>query len=581
MSRRVLIDPVTRVEGHLRVTLDAEPTGGGTTTAPDGRSYTSHVVTAAYTSATAFRGIEEVIRGRDPRETWHFASRVCGMCPTPHAIASVQAVEQALGLPTVPDNARLVRNMMEAAQVAFDHIVWFYQLSLLDYVDVEAAARDARPTLPSLKRLKDTLAAMLGDGSRGPFADGWWGHPAYTIPADAGLELLKHYVDALDAQAKAASAAAVLGGKHPMAMNLAPGGLTHLPAIPEILDYQTRMRDVQRFVDEVMAPDLMVLAAHYGEALAATGRSHGNFLTWGVLDGLSQEPYDRVFPRGWVRAGEDRDARIDPTQVHIYTKRSFYPDGAGGGRHPINVRQMPVEFTGLEDPSGKYDWAQAPRLGPDSLPAETGPLAQLMVAYSRGRPDVVRLTDRLLDALGDVGVTGADGALVGRGGPHALGRLDVLRSTLGRMVARVLKVRIAADRAVRWADQLLDNVGRRERQYFSPRLIPQEAEAVGAWDAPRGALAHWVRIRRSKVADYAIVAPSTWNLSPRDDIGVPGPLEKALEGLELLDPDRPLEALRVIHGFDPCMGCAVHVLGRRPARHGRRRRRGPAWGRDR
>lgn len=544
MTVRVVIDPVTRVGGHLRIACEVEPAHDG-----------SHRVSAAYNSATLFRGIGPILAGRDPLEAWHLASRICGTCPTSHGIASAQAVEQALGLTTVPENARLVRNMLEAAEIAQNHIVWFYQLNLPDYVDAAKASTAARPRTESLVRLRDDLRAQTSGSRPGPFSSGWWEHPAYRIPPEVALELMGHYVEALSVQAKAASAAASLGGRSPMVMNLAAGGLTALPEIPAVLDYQHYMREVRDFVDRVMAPDLLVLASYHGDELAASGRSWGNYLSWGVLDGKSQDPYDRLFPRGMLLATESQDRRIDPTQVHLFTGRSFYPDEAGRGRHPISVRQLPTRFVGFDDPTGKYDWTQAPRLGPDAVPAETGPLAQLLIAYSRGRPDVVRLTDRLIDELVSVGVR-----------IDTTHPLDVLRSTLGRILARVVKARIVAENAVRWADELLDSVGRRDKQFFFPRLVPEIADGTGAWDAPRGALAHWVRIRDTKISAYSVVTPSGWNLSPRDDEGVPGPLERALEGQLLADPDRPLEILRVVHGFDPCMGCAVHVLDARARR---------------
>lgn len=550
-GKRLSIDPVSRVEGHLRVTIDAEATSRG-----------SHRIVAAYNSATMFRGIESVLEGRDPGEVQHLAARVCGMCSAAHSIASVRAVEQAIGLPAVPDNARLVRNMLQAAETAFAHIVWFYQLNLLDYVDVAAAARESRPTLPALVRLKETLAHAVSGGpdvASGPFASGWWGHPAYLLPPDSGLELMHHYVEALTAQSQAASAAAVLGGKHPMVMNLSPGGLSHLPDISRVLAYQARMRDVRRFVEGTLASDLSILISHYGAALASGGRGHGHYLTWGAFDDLGQDPHDRVFPRGLVRADEPRHAAVDPEQVRVYTGRSFYPDDSGEGRHPLSSPQEPTRFRGFDDPSDKYDWTRAPRLGLESLSPETGPVAQIAVAYSRERPEVVGLTDNAVDSL-EKAIGLGSGPEERGAAPGGLPRLSVLGSTLGRMVARVTHLRIVADLAVRWADELLDNVGRRDRQFFSPRLVPDRTEGVGACDAPRGALAHWVRIRRGRVIRYAIVAPSAWNLSPRDDRGVPGPLEKSLEGIELLDRDRPLEALRVIHSFDPCMGCAVHIL---------------------
>jgi Ni,Fe-hydrogenase I large subunit len=536
VSRRLVIDPVTRVQGHLRVTCDLERSGGG------------WVVRDAFNTATLFRGIEETLKGRDPRDAVHVASRICGVCPTPHAFNAAKAVETAFGIGMVPNNARLVRNMMEASQIVYDHLLWFYQLNLVDYVDVEAVVRDARPTQPSLRRLQKTLGALRGQDRIGPFAAGPWGHPAYAMPADEGLELLGHYLQALEVQSLATQAAAILGGKFPMAMNYAPGGVTHLPQLPEIIAYRSRMADAATFIDEVMLPDLALLLEHYGEQLARSGRGVRDYLSWGVLDGESQSPADRLFPRGVLRDGLPASEPVDPTQVRLWTGRSWYPDGLGRGKQPLDVGQSPVEFTRTGDVAGKYDWTRAVRLGDAATPMETGPLAQVLLAYAARRRLVVSTLDGVMAAL------------------PSLSLPDALLSDLGRMVCRVVKAKVAAAEAVRSADLLARALASRDRDFLTPSVAPDAGEGSAGWDGPRGALCHWVRIRKGVIDSYAVVAPSNWNLSPRDDAGVPGPLEQALAGTKVADPDRPLEILRTVHAFDPCMACAVHVL--RPSRKG-------------
>jgi Ni,Fe-hydrogenase I large subunit len=537
---RVVIDPVTRIQGHLRVTCEIEPVPGG------------WVVTDAHNTATLFRGLEKVLTGRDPRDAPHVASRICGVCPTAHALCSAKAIEAAFGMETVPNNARLVRNMTEAAEIAYDHILWFYQLNLPDYVDVAVAARDARPTLPSLVRLQDTLRAMTTAGGLGPLAGGLPGHPAYDLPPDAGLELLAHYLEALAVQAKAAQAAATLGGKFPMAMNAAPGGVTHLPQLPEILAYRSRMAEVAAFIDGVMMEDLALLLEHYGGRLAASGRGWRNYLSWGVLDAESQDPYDRLFPRGALLDGDPHRQTTDPSQVRVYTGRSWYPDELGRGKPPLDVGQWPASFTSQDDLKGKYDWTRAVRLGPEDSPMETGPLAQVVLAYLARRREVVALVDRISRRLGSSGVRSRDA--------WPTKDLAAWTSDLGRLAARVVKAKVVADNALSWADVLTSSIAGRDREFLTPAPIPDEAEGSAGWDGPRGALSHWVRIQAGRIGTYAVVAPSNWNLSPRDDQGRRGTLEEALVGTRLAEPGRPLEILRTVRSFDPCMACAVHVI---------------------
>ncbi len=518
---KVVIDPITRIEGHLRITCKVE----------DGK------VTDAWNTSTLFRGFEIFLKNRDARSVWQFAQRICGVCPNPHAINSVQAVERALGVAKVDDNARLIRNMTEAAQIGYDHILWFYILNAFDYVNVPDAL-NAKPATPALKAVQDRLKAVVQSGQLGPFANMYWDHPGYKLPPDMNLELTAHYLQAIDAQQKANEANSILGGRYPMVHHLIPGGVTQLPAYDEIMFYKARMQQVKDFVDTVMVPDLLAIAPYYLD-LAKTGKGVGNYLTWGVLDEASQDPYDRLFPRGGIFDSKLELQKVDPGMTRRYTMHSWFDDSVGDGKHPLDSGQEPIKFTQLPPiegeafPEGKYDWTQAVRLTDKDRPMEVGPLAQVLVAYLAGRTEVKQLVDSTLAAVG------------------AAGKPEILMSNLGRIAARVIKAKVNCDNAVGWADDLLANIGKGDNKVYTDLDLGGSGTGVGGWDAPRGALCHYVKLNGGKVDTYAAVPPSNWNLSPRDDKGVRGPVEEALVGMPVVDPAKPLEILRVVHTFDP------------------------------
>jgi Ni,Fe-hydrogenase I large subunit len=517
---KVVIDPVTRIEGHLRITCLVE----------DGK------VADAWNTSTLFRGFEIFMKNRDPLSIWYFAERICGVCPTPHAFNAVQAVERALGMEKMDDNTRLIRNMTEAAQIGYDHILWFYVLNAFDYVNVPNALK-AKPTLPTLKRVQDQVKAIIDSGQLGPFANMYWDHPGYVLPAELDLELTAHYLQGIEAQQKANQASTILGGRFPMVQHYVPGGITQLPNLDEILFYRARMQEVQAFIDTVMVPDLLAIAPYYLD-LANTGKGVGNYLTWGVLNEKSQDPYDRLFPRGGIFDRKLESQKVDPNKTRIYTKSSYYADTVGQGKHPLEAGQEPIEFTklppieGEELPSDKYDWTRATRYGDDSRPMEVGPLAEVLVAYLSGRPEMKKLVDDLLAAVGKPG------------------QVDVLMSNLGRIAARVIKAKVNADHAVRWADELMANIGAGKTAVYQQLDTAKTGTGHGGWDAPRGALCHYVHIENGTVKTFAAVPPSEWNFSPRDDAGGRGPVEKALIGTPVVDPSRPLEILRAVHTFD-------------------------------
>lgn len=520
---KVVIDPVTRIEGHLRVTCQVE----------DG------VVTDAWNTATQFRGFEIFMKGRDPRDAWHIAQRICGVCPTPHAHASVLATEHAMGIEKVPDAARIFRNMLEATHVGYDHILWFYHLNALDYVNVPNAL-NAKPTTPSLQALQKQLKTVVDSGQLGPFANHWWDHEAYKLPPELDLELTAHYLQALEAQQIANDAQAFLGGKFPMVMNYAPGGMQHLPSIEQVQYYIGQMEKVKDFVDNVMVQDLLAIAPYYID-LAGSGQGHGNYLSWGIYDDESQDPKNRLFPAGVIldqNIAGIQEASLD--EVRMYTKHSWYDDAAGGGKHPLESDQSQIQYTSLDDmsdqnsfPTDKYDWTAAARYGQDSRPMEVGPLADILVAYGSGQPQVVAAVDGTLEAIGQAG------------------KPEVLLSNLGRIAARVLRAKINTDFAQQWADEMLTAMGGGAAKAWDAVDVPDSGEGAGGWNAPRGALAHFIRIENGRIGSYAAVPPTNWNLAPRDDNDVRGPLEETLIGLPVAETERPLEILRVIHTFDP------------------------------
>jgi len=562
MSRRIVIDPITRIEGHLRIDVEV-----------DGAA-----VTDAWSSGQMWRGIEVVLQGRDPRDAWFFTQRICGVCTTVHAIASVRAVENALGI-QVPRNAQLVRNLLIAGHALHDHLVHFYHLSALDWVDV-VSALDADPraagklaaslsdwpgnTVEQLTGVQAKLAEFVRRGQLGPFTNGYWGHAAMKLPPEVNLLAVAHYLQALEYQKLANQAVAVLGGKTPNVQNLAVGGVTNTvdPDDPDALNPAkiARVRDllerVRTFVEQVYLVDVCAVGAMYPEWLGY-GAGVTNYLAVPDLP-LDSAGTAFALPGGTIVDGDlatvsPFDGFEDPRfrdSVAECVARSWYE--GDWTRHPWQEETRPQ--VGEFDSSGRYSWVKAPRF--DGRPMQVGPLAQVLVGYASGHELTRRTVDAALDLVSAVAGT--------RIAP------DALHSTLGRHAARAARAAMLAGLGLEQCDLLEESIASGDTDTFVQPVFPAgEQRGFGFHEAPRGTLSHWVVIRDGRIANYQCVVPSTWNAGPRDDRDQPGPYEASLVGNPIADPERPLEVLRTIHSFDPCLACAVHTLdpdGRERAR---------------
>ena len=558
MNDRVVVDPITRIEGHLRI--EAQMDGDK--------------IAEAYSSGTMVRGIEIILRGRDPRDAWAFAQRICGVCTLVHGIASVRAVENALNY-EIPKNAQLIRNLMIGAQYVHDHVMHFYHLHALDWVDV-VSALSADPKATSdlaqsisnypksspgyfadmQKKVKDFVEA----GQLGIFAKAYWGHPAYKMPPEANLMAVAHYLEALSWQRDVSRIHTIFGGKNPHPNFLVGGVPSPIDLNSDSAINSARLATVQgiitqmrEFVDQVYVPDTLAIASFYKD-WGAQGEGVGNFMCYGDFpeDGIG-DPATFLFPRGAI-LGRDlstiHEIDLDAMdEVKEYVAHSWYDYEAGkeAGLHPYEG-ETEFNYDGPEPPytqldvEKSYSWLKSPRWKGNVM--EVGPLARALVLYASGHEQMQELVNYTLKTL-DVPV-------------------EALFSTLGRTAARTLETKVLADNMQTWYDNLIGNIKSGDTRTFNevlwePSSWPKKCQGVGFTEAPRGGLAHWIVIEDEKIANYQAVVPSTWNAGPRDAEGKPGPYEAALAGHQLHDPKQPIEILRTIHSFDPCIACAVHV----------------------
>ncbi len=557
MAERIVVDPITRIEGHLRI--EAEVDGGR--------------VQNAWSSCTMFRGIEIILKGRDPRDAWVFTQRICGVCTTVHAITSVRAVEDALKI-EIPENAEIIRSMIAGLQQVQDHVIHFYHLHALDWVDI-VSSLSADPGKTStlaqsisewplssatyFKGIQDRVKAFVEAGQLGPFDNAYWGHSAYRLPPEANLMAVAHYLEALQWQRDVIRGHAILGGKNPHLQTYLVGGM----AVPLDLNSQQAINDhalaelrglftkAKTFVEQVYIPDLLAVASFYPE-WASLGAGVGNYMSYGDFPTTSHIDANELFlPRGVILNKDLGNPQpLDMQKIREYVAHSYYEYAGGNdqGLHPFEGETNP-KYAGPTPPfehldtDGKYSWLKAPRY--DEHPMEVGPLARMLVAYAKGHERVKALVGMVLGKLNV--------------GPEAL------FSTLGRTAARGIETLVIAEQLLGWLDKLASNMESgdlriHDHTKWDPSTWPDEAEGWGFHEAPRGALGHWVHIEKGKIAGYQAVVPSTWNGGPRDAKGQRGPYEEALVGTPIADPAKPLEILRTVHSFDPCMACAAHIV---------------------
>jgi hydrogenase large subunit len=570
-GKRIVVDPITRIEGHLRIEVNVDA---------------KNTITNAVSTGTMWRGLEVILKGRDPRDAWAFTERICGVCTGVHALASVRCVEDALAV-QIPDNANIIRNLMHATLYAQDHLVHFYHLHALDWVDVVSAlGADPKKTSelaqsisswpnssPGYYRdLQGRLKRFVESGQLGPFRNGYWGHPGYRLPAEANLMAVGHYLEALDFQKEIVKIQTIFGGKNPHPNWLVGGvpasinvdrtgaigaiNMERLNMVAKIID------DTIDFIDKVYIPDLLAIASFYKEwGAIGGGISSQNVMSFGDFPDVANDYSAKslLFPRGAILGGNLKDVQAidlkDLNQIQEFVTHSWYkyPDESKG-LHPFDGVTEPNYVLGKDtkgtrtdireiDEGAKYSWVKSPRF--KGQPMEVGPLARYIVGYAQGNPEFKDPVDMVLKTL-DV-------------------PLAAIFSTLGRTAARGLECQWAAAKMKYFFGKLMANIkaGKLDTanvEKWEPSTWPKEARGVGFVEAPRGALGHWIRIKDTKIDNYQCIVPTTWNAGPRDGQNRIGAYEAALMNTVMAKPDQPLEILRTIHSFDPCLACATHVI---------------------
>lgn len=559
MVKRIVVDPITRIEGHLRVEADVDDKG---------------VIKDSFSSGTSVRGLEVIVKGRDPRDVWAYVQRICGVCTSTHALASIRSVEDALDI-KIPENAHLIRNIMNEAVFLHDHVVHFYHLHALDWVDV-ISALDADPNETSkiaqsisdwpksspgyFKEVQDKVKKLVDSGQLGIFANGYWGHEAYKLPPAVNLLAVAHYLEALDWQKEIVKIQTILGGKNPHPHYLVGGMATPLDINSDNGIHAERLAHISQLIDEartfvkqVYIPDLLAIGSYYKDWTYGGGIN--NYMSYG--DFAPKDHYDISsyrMKRGVILNGDftkihDIDLK-DTSQIKEFVDHSWYEyktETKDGGLHPFEG-ETNLKYTGPEMPYNNlntdeaYSWIKAPRY--KGQPVETGPLARILINYAAGDQAVKNLVD---DTLAKLNIP-----------------LTALQSALGRTIARGLESLLIADWMREDMDQLLANIKNGNQVTFNsakwePETWEKNAKGVGWIEAPRGALGHWIVIEDGKTKEYQAVVPSTWNASPRDKNGNIGAYEASLIGTPMADKTQPLEIIRIIHSFDPCLACAVHL----------------------
>ena len=546
-QKKIIVDPVTRIEGHLRAEVLVDDEG---------------VVTEAFVSGQLFRGIEYIMKDRDPRDAGLLAGRICGVCTNSHFRAAVSSVEDAYSL-EIPKNAEIVRDLMAMALFIQDHVVHFYHLHLLDFVDVTSALEaDSKLTSKEAHRyierpfrnshahydaVKTKLQNFVNAGKLGPFANGYWGHSAYKLTPEQNLILISHYLEALKFQTKISKAIAIFGGKTPHPQSIVVGGITSVADMinPQRLnDYLFVIKEAKDFVDRAYLPDMKLLVSAYREDIkAGEGRANGNFLCVG---GYEFEGERKLFCDG-VIVGHDFDniERFDASKVTEEVDRAWYSGDE------VNYTDLnPDGSLKTEKNDDKYSWIKAPRY--DGKTMETGPLARVLVSYHRDRGLIRSFVDEFLTDT-------------------ELEIID-LSSTIGRNAARAIESSYICEYIFKLVSRLIQNIKYYDTDTWGKYefdTLASDAKGQAFFEVPRGVLCHFVSIEASKIKNFSVIAPTTWNATPKNYDGLRGAYEEALVGIKIADSTKPLELLRVLHSFDPCLACAVHVMDMREVEMGR------------
>ena len=550
---RITIDPITRIEGHLRI--DVEVDGGS--------------VQKAWASCTMWRGIETILRGRDPREGWVFAQRFCGVCTTVHAMSSVRAVEDALQL-EIPANAQYIRNLILIGHALHDHIVHFYHLSALDWIDITtipkadparaASIADGVSSWPGnshreLQAVQGKVNGLVASGQLGIFAHGYWGHPAMHLSPEMNLILFAHYLQALEFQRKACQVVGILGGKTPHIQNLAVGGVMNAINLNSLATMnmdrlgtlQSLIQEMIPFVQQAYFADACLLAASYPEWFHY-GRGVTNYLAVPDLP-VDANATHFDLPGGVIMDGNLGSVRPIHDWHDVAIRAAVAEDVthawySGKGLQPPWKGETIADYTDFQADK-KYSWVKAPRYDGKSM--QVGPLSNILVGYASGHPLTRKWTDAAFNKISSVNGTKVT--------PEAM------QSTMGRYLARAIRSAMLSELALQHWQLLTDNILKGDDRTYNPPEFPShEIVGVGLHEAPRGALSHWVVIDKGVFTNYQAVVPTTWNASPRDEAGAPGPYESSLLANPVADPEKPLEVLRTVHSFDPCMACACHTI---------------------
>lgn len=557
-KKHLVVDPITRIEGHLRIEAIIDE---------------NNVITDAYSSSTMFRGIEEILKGRDPRDCGLLTMRICGVCTGSHYQTSIEAVEDAFNI-TIPKNARLVRNLILGALFLHDHVVHFYHLHALDWVDItKALEADPKKTVAEAqkwaavsgqrpwnanedhyKQVQERVTKYIKQGRLGIFGNAYWGSKGFKLTPEQNLIGLSHYLDALELQRELAKMMAIFGGKNPHPQSFVVGGVTCVQDIQNparIAEFKQILKRGRKFVKEAYLSDVYMAGTMYSkEALDGTGGGVGSYLSYGgfALDDTPIKGAKKLFPAGIVMNKDlTKVYPVDESKITEDVTHAWYEGNTN--LHPYDGVTQP-KYTGFGkkegniaylDTKNKYSWIKSPLYNDERM--EVGPLARMIVGFASGDERIKKYVSAFLK--------------------NANLPVKVLFSTVGRTAARAIESEMMADVMMDWIDELAMNVAHGDLSTwteFNFDSVAKDTKGIGLLEAPRGALGHWIKIKDGKVSNYQAVVPSTWNAAPRDYKGRMGAYESALIGTKVANPDQPLEILRTIHSFDPCIACAVHIV---------------------